>query len=98
MDAGAAIEVTDLPSMGAKLVLLFILLLPLVLGVYLMFFSRHATRLLSVFDFAPPGKYPVWDRLNHMFYTVAGFVLLFVGLKLFPYAWQAIKSWSEASP
>jgi uncharacterized Tic20 family protein len=73
-----------LETLRAKLLLAILLLFPLVIGCYLVFFHRHAMKNMSMFDIVPPGKSALFDNINRTFYIVIGFILIFVGLKLFP--------------
>ena len=74
----------ELQTLRAKVLLAIILLFPLVIGFYLIFFRHHAMKNLRAFEIVPPGKSPLLDNINRSFYLVMGFVLLFVGLKLIP--------------
>lgn len=74
----------ELPSLRAKLFLGFLCLTPLIVGVYLTFFNRHAMRSLHIWEIITPGKFEWWDRFNRITYIVTGFIFLYIGIRLFP--------------
>jgi len=77
-------NLAELTSLRAKLFLGFLCLTPLVVGLYLTFFNKHAMKQLAMWELVKPGTHKGWDRFSQISYLVTGFVFLFIGLKMLP--------------